>query len=64
MYSWQISETIKNNNYNIDSDTYMRIIKESPQVNHVIYHPFSDSFEMWDAFGEHWNFRVYLRKEE
>ena len=26
MYSWQIAETLENNDYNIDSETFIKII--------------------------------------
>lgn len=63
MYSWEITETLKNNNNEINSETYIKIIHKSLQINHVKYNAYSDSFEMWDKDGMYWNFRVNRKVE-
>lgn len=63
MYSWEITETLKNNNNEINSETYIEIIHKSSQINHVKYNAYSDSFEMWDKDGMYWNFRVSRKVE-
>ena len=59
MYSHEIRNILKNNNYIIDSETYINIIQTSPQINHIKYSPYSDSFEMWSDSGEYWNYKVF-----
>lgn len=44
---------------NINVNTYINIIHSSPQINHVIYKPFGNYFEMWDKDGCHWKFTIH-----
>lgn len=60
MYSEEITQLLKNRNYNIDSKTYVNIIHLSPQINHIIYRPFDDYYEMWDKDGYYWKYSVYF----
>lgn len=62
MYSWEISQLLAEKNYNIDSETYLYICSTSPQLNHIKYDAWSNSFEMWDE-ENYWKFNVY-RKED
>ena len=62
MYSYEISDILKNNNYIIDSETYINIIQTSPQINHIKYLPCSGSFEMWSDVGEYWNYKVFKKE--
>lgn len=34
--------------------------RSSPQINHIIYKPFGDYYEMWDCDGTYWKYKVYL----
>lgn len=59
MYSEEITELLRDKNYrdknyNIDSKTYIHMIHSSPQINHIIYKPFDDYYEMWDCDGTYW----------
>lgn len=63
IFSWEISKILESNNYNIDSETYLHICTTSPQLNHIKYDGWSDSFEMYDGENNYWKFNVY-RKEE
>lgn len=60
MYSHEITELLDRKNYNIDSKTYINMIRSSPQINHIIYKSFDDYFEMWDEKGLYWKFKVFL----
>lgn len=62
MYSCEIGNVLKLNNYNIDSDTYINICSTSPQITHVKYNLYDQYFEMWTNDGYYWKFNVY-RKE-
>jgi hypothetical protein len=44
MYSHEIQRILEENNYNIDSETYIDICQSSPQICHVKYDPFQDNF--------------------
>lgn len=47
MYSHEITNIMNQQNFNIDHNTYINIIQTSPQIDHVIYKPFGDYYEMW-----------------
>lgn len=64
MYSYEIDQTIKYRDYNIDSKTYLHICQSSPQISRVKYEPFDDNFNIWTDDNYHWTFRVRLRGEE
>lgn len=51
------------NNYNIDSETYLNILSTSPQIRYVGYKSFGDYFEIVDDEQNYWKFNVY-RKEK
>lgn len=59
MYSYEISNILKENNYNINAETYINIIRRSPQINHVKYSPYGSYYEMWSDTGNYWKFTVY-----
>ncbi len=46
MYSHEIDQTLRSNNYNIDSDTYLHICNSSPQITHVKYDPYDENFQI------------------
>lgn len=62
MYSNEISDILRNNNYEIDSKTYINILKNSSQINHIIYKPFDDYYEMWDCFGSYFRFKIFFKR--
>lgn len=59
MYSYEITNIMQQHNNNINANTYINIIRSSPQINHIIYKPFGDYFEMWDKDGCYWKFTVH-----
>jgi hypothetical protein len=59
MYSFEIDNILKSQNYNIDSWTYLNVCQNSPQLSHIKYNAYDDFFEMWDDQGLYWKFRVY-----
>ena len=61
MFSYEISNILASNNYNIDSKTYLKIL-ESPQILGIKYNSFENSFEVWDE-NNYWKFNVY-RKDD
>lgn len=62
MYSNEISDILRDNNYKIDSKTYINILKNSSQINHIIYEPFDDYYEMWDCFGSYFRFKIFFKR--
>lgn len=63
MYSNEISQMLESYNWDIDSKTYIHMIQDSPQIDHVKYNPYSDTYEMWDSSGEYWSFHVHNNME-
>ena len=61
MYSWEIDNILKDYNYNIPASVYIEVtdINKNPQVGHVEYSPWSDSFIVWTNDGYNWSFKVY-----
>ncbi len=59
MYSYEITNIMRQHNNNINANTYINIIQTSPQINHVIYRPFGSYYEMWDKNGCYWKFTVH-----
>lgn len=61
IYSYEISQILSENNYNIDSETYLHICSTSPQLTCVKYNAWSDDFEMLDRENNYWKFTVYRK---
>lgn len=59
IYSYEISQLLAENNYNIDSETYLRICSTSPQIRYVGYK--GDYFEIVDDANNCWKFKVYRK---
>lgn len=55
MYSKEIDEVLRRNNYTIDVDTYFKICN-SPQVDHIKYE--YDQFHAYTNDGYNWIFHV------
>ena len=62
MYSYEIDQIMEQVNSHIGSDTYIDIIRTSPQINHIVYHPYGSYYEMWSEDGGYWRFTVYMSK--
>lgn len=62
MYSYEISQILLENNYNIDSETYLHICSTSPQLTRIKYDAWSNTFEMWDK-DNYWKFTVFYKGE-
>lgn len=59
MYSWEITQTMENYEYDLPSNVYLAITENSPQINRVTYHACCGRFEMSDQEGCCWNFDVH-----
>ena len=64
MYSHEIELAMKNNNYNIDSKTFMNILQTSPQIDHTRYNAYDKTYELWTRDGLYAKFTVYCIDEE
>lgn len=57
MYSWEISQILGQNNYNVTVNVYNEICKSS-QISRVKYEPFGNYFEIWAKDNYYWKFTV------
>lgn len=57
MYSWEIDNVIKQNNYLLSVNDYLRITNhnDSPQIVRVKYDAFSNTFEIHTNDDYHWS---------
>ena len=63
MYSVEIQKVLEENNYNIDSETYIDICQNSPQIYHVKYDAFQDNFLIETSDGYQFYFKVYPKQK-
>lgn len=61
MYSCEIDQLLKKNNFNISNEEYKDILNplDSPQIINIAYDTSSDSFRVATNDGYLWNFKVY-----
>lgn len=64
MYSHEIDQTLKKNNYNISSIDYDNICKTSPQITRIKYDAYNDNFYIKTSDDYEFNFKVYYKSEE
>lgn len=57
MYSYEIQKILETNGYRISPGTYTDICSTSPQINHIKYDPYNNSFKM-EVDGYCWNFTI------
>lgn len=60
MYSYEIDNKLKSENYNLNTDTYIQICKTSPQIIRIKYEQFENNFDIWTNDNYHWTFKVRL----
>ena len=60
MYSEEIEGLLKIKNYIIDSKEYFKIVKTSPQIDHIKYNPFEDNIEMYTT--DNYKFKVKVKR--
>ena len=60
MYSHEIEEYLKIRNYLLTAKEYIKILQESPQINHVIYK--DDVITIWAE--DRYKFTLRIRKDK
>lgn len=60
MYSHEIEEYLKIRNYLLTAREYIKILQESPQINHVIYK--DDVITIWTE--DRYKFTLRIRKDK
>ena len=58
MYPWELEKFIKERENNLGGDDLLTVIstKINPQLNHIVYHPEINQYEMWDKEGNYYTF--------
>ena len=64
MYDHELTRYIEERNYNLSKNEYIYVCSTCPQINHVSYNAWSDTFEMWSDAGVRWEFKVYKEKKD
>ena len=59
MYSWEITKTMQDYDYNLPSNVYLAMTENSSQLVRITYNAWNDKLEMWDNEGGYWDFKVY-----
>lgn len=62
MYDYEITNFLQSRNYEIDSESYLRICFSSPQLDHIKFDPYDCSYEVWSKDGAYWKFKVYKKE--
>ena len=62
MYSYEIDNIIQSSSYNLDSESYINILKTSPQIRWTEYLAYEDMFTITTDDHYYWKFKVH-RKE-
>lgn len=63
MYTWEIQQKLEQNNYYIESELYLQILK-SPQISFVEYEPYNNQYHMTTYDGLDIRFAVYCNKND
>lgn len=58
MYPWELDKFIKDRGNRLGGDDLLKAIsiEENPQLNHIVYNPYNQSYEMWDYEGNYYHF--------
>lgn len=65
MYPWELAEFLKERGYYIGGDDLMKAtsLSENPQLDHIIYEPFTNKYKMWDKEGHYYEFTAMPYEE-
>ena len=65
MYSWEIRDLLKQRNYRLGGDELLKVIdpNANPQLTHIKYTAYGDSYQIRDNAGEEFNFQAMPYEE-
>lgn len=60
MYPSKLKQYIEDRNRKLNSEeiNYVTNVNFHPQLKHISYNPWDNSYDMWDNLGNHYNFMV------
>lgn len=58
MYPEELKKFIAERNYRLGGDDLLKASswQENPQLNHIMYNPFENKYQMWDIYGNYYEF--------
>ena len=59
MYDWELTRYMEERHNNLSNKEYIYVCNTCPQINHVKYDAWSNTFEMWSDAGSYWSFSIY-----
>lgn len=64
MYPDEIEKYINDRNGALHGEEILFItdIRQHPQLNHIVFHSKDNSYEMWDKYGNYYQFKVTNRQ--
>ena len=65
MYPHELYNFINDRNNWLGGDDLLKAIsvKENPQLTYIKYNAFDNRYEMWDRYGNYYNFNAILYEE-
>lgn len=65
MYPHELEQFIRDRNYWIGGDDLIKVTSplENPQLNHIQYNPWDNTYDMWDKYGNHYHYNVIPYEE-
>lgn len=65
MYPWELSKFIEERQYYLGGDDLCKAtsVKENPQLDHIKYNPFDQTYDMWDREGNYYHFTAMPYEE-
>lgn len=60
MYPHEMMDYLQSKKYELNKEELLEVINVNinTHLTHVKYSPYSNSYEMWDRYGNFYNFRV------
>jgi len=58
MYSWEITNFINESNgvFTVEESNFINNTQAKPQLDHIIFHPSNNPYELWDCEWTHFSF--------
>ena len=58
MYPEELKRFIEERNHRLGGEDLMKASspQENPQLDHIMYNPFENKYQMWDCYGNYYEF--------
>lgn len=60
MYPEELKRFIEGRNNKLGGEDLLKVINiiENPQLSHIIYNPYNNNYQMWDRYGNYYEFET------